>query len=438
MEIKFILKIVPQVFKMKHQLLLVIFCFTFILQSCGQGAIKVISIDKKGDFIIPPNIRSILTCKGNLKSKYYDFVIRINNLDSNYNQCLNNISKADICEGEFLTISGEPTDNITPTEVKAPYCFIKSNSTSIEIKIHFHKIFHNPTDSDIAKACQQLSHELLTQISQLETTHSWAPSISQNIIEKVFELIPIAQEASLARYIYVNNQSNSSAFILLNPKLSLELDLTNKREVVVGGTTEFKYQWTGLTSFNFKRDEDGKVKQNDFAHFPNSSKPNNLLIDNNIYLISSFADIASSNQLKDKPYVAYFQPTPKRNNGPKSDQGPYFITDDKELLIGNSFLVHFTSAELSTLTFANLDFTKSDTYTKTIFGERNSAKVFFTIFVNNSAYQVQINSTLSDLTWIPENAKIYRKFGKLYKPIKLYNNSADIKLLPFDQIIFKP
>jgi hypothetical protein len=405
MEIKYLSTIVVQIFKMKRHLLLFIFCSTFILQSCGQRAIKIISIDKKGDFIIPPNIRSILTCKGNLRSKYYDFIIRINNLNLNYNQCLKNISNAEICEGESLTISGEPADNIAPTEAKAPYCYIKSNSTSIEIKIHFHKIFHNPTESDIAKACQQLSYELITQISQLETTHSWAPSISQNIIEKVFELIPIAEEASLARYIYVNNPSNSSSFILFNPKLSLELDLTNKREVVVGGSTEFKYQWNGLTSFNFKRDENGKVKQNDFAHFPNTSKPDNLLIDNNIYLISSFADIASSNQLKDKPYVAYFQPTPKRNNGPKSDQGPYFISDDKELLIGNSFLVHLTSAELSTLTFANLDFTKSDSFTKSIFGERNSAKVFFTIFVNNSAYQVQINSRLSDLTWIPENAK---------------------------------
>jgi hypothetical protein len=87
-------------------------------------------------------------------------------------------------------------------------------------------------------------------------------------------LIPIPQEASLARYAFKSDTKHS--FVLLNPKIWLEVDATERSRVEWKdkngaitqpdgiATNEWQMNYYGKSLIKFYRDKDGMFKQSPF------------------------------------------------------------------------------------------------------------------------------------------------------------------------------
>jgi len=432
---------------MKHSLLVIFLCLGIYIVAFGQVAYRIKTYDKKGEFILPPTIKSISTCKGNLKSKYYDFIITINNLNSNYNQCINNISKAKLGDLKILTLEGEQNDNFDASETKTPYCYITSTSTRIVIKIHFHKIFHSLTESNTVKACEQLTAELLSQISQIETKHTWAPSISQNIVQKIFELIPIPQKASLSRYGYFNNPLYS--IFLLNPNMVLKCDYTSNIQNPLDVNSELM-NWEGVNKLSFYRDDLGKIKQVPYLNLDRTKLPTNMIgtvnhpSDNDpqfkvtYYNIAGSADLELSAKITNSKYIALYQSILKSNNLAESlgseDLNDCCVSEydcNSQIVLGESLNAIFAPSYFCRGGIPSYE-------NVAVYGERSSIVAFVTIYIDNSPILVPFGTTIKQLkshVYLLENFKLLRIYNGSLSIIKTNHPiKDDIILLANDHL----
>src|SRR5690606_15105547 len=250
--------------------------------------------------------------------------------------------------------------------------------------------------------------------------------LSQDIVEKVIELIPIPQEASLTRYVAQIDEDKSS--VLLNAKIKLKVDAVEKIDTKNG----WQFNLVGSTFVLINRNKDGKIIQTPFIEFTGKF-PNNDMNNKNEILQASTADIQFSNKLEDCPYVFLFQNNFKPNNSYPSMGSTDCKNTDNDAIACNTILSHFKSHQLST----ENNISNNSSY-QSSFGTTNLITPIITIVTNHQPYDIPLNTNLGQLrTQKPMylHMKMYRLHNGGYKRIK--HPSNNLILLPNDKIISK-
>lgn len=283
-------------------------------------------------------------------------------------------------------------------------------------------------NAKFAGLSQDLSKEIAA--NEFGAGFGWPATVSQLILDKVWEAIPTPTKASRSRYLYASQDRYYT--ILLSRFFTLKVDAVAK--VADGGG--YRYEKTGDYTMAVAWDDEGKIRQDKLSNRDGpTTRPNNLLISSSkTYLLAAFSDIQSSETLKDLPYVFLFHPLIKRDVKPTSSVGPYtrLPSDDDSPIVGNSVLLHLTSDELRTA-----DLTKGGlpgNYVNSVFGPRNPVEVLITVTINGLPTLEPLNTRVGDLPFLPEKFKLYRKYRSGYRRVK--GSLDDVILLPNDQIVY--
>ncbi|HMG67040.1 MAG TPA: hypothetical protein VK588_05105 [Chitinophagaceae bacterium] len=428
--------------------------FALLFSSCSSY--KIVSTPK-GDFIQSPDCKLRMTRAGSPKDNYQYIIFY--NVTDRYELSVNNLNNAIAWSGNTDYFASDDKDHaqiadkidvhkmkkaisrstlplsINAQAITTPaYKSATLDSNSIYfIQFDYNNLLSPGTSLEIDNNFKSLSRNLYQEISSNEDEHGfkWAVTLSQNLVGKIWEEIPIPQTSSLYRYYYNKNDNNST--IVLDPSFTLKVDQV--RKVLNDNKNGYYYLKIGDYDVNFSRNEMGFSVQNKLVSRDGPSpRPNNHFADNT-YLISSFSDIQNSEELKKRPYIVLFDPLIKRNSKPQSDTGLYnnLPGDDQTISIGNSVLLNLMATEFSTLDFSAI--TSPAKYINSVFGLRSPVKLEITVYINSEPFRVQLNSTIKDIqNRLPEKIQLYRKFGKGYE--KVAGDLSNLILLPNDQIKF--
>jgi len=301
------------------------------------------------------------------------------------------------------------------------------------LQIDYGSIIDGKTELEIRERFFEIAKDLLIQFQKREGSgvdgFGWPTSISQDVVEKVFELIPIPNQSSLLRY--VAQIDNDKSFVLLNPKIKLKVDAIEK----VKDGSNWYFNLLGTTIITINRDDNGKIIQNPFHKFQVKGMPSNQ-VNAKTVLQSSTEDIQLSESLRDCPFIFLWQNNLKHNNKTSSPGG--CVNSETDLINCNSQLWHFD--DLSS--FYTTDGTKDldYNYVKYIssYGYRNLIIPVIDITVNGNLIQCPLGLNLNQLRnqlAIPLSFKIYRFWNGKYVKIQA-NNLNNLILLPNDKIIF--
>lgn len=383
------------------------------------------------EFLIPPYANLKIGPDGSIPKRFHIQHIFITGLSGDYYTSLAALNHAVY---QHLRANGSPAATETPNSqnLKNNYGTIYHNSTSLWIYIDYVQLLTPKLSEDsLIQRYLDLAADLTAKIASAGAG-KWPQGIAQKIVQQIFALIPIPQKVSLKRFCYAQNPNDT--FILLDPSFKLEIDQSEKVEKLVGNVKQFYYDWQGIKQLSYTRSSSGKIIQNGFAYFPESRLPDNKIDDQNIYQLSSFADIQNSNVLKNKEFIALYHPAMKRNNKPKSGEGLYATVPnaDEDWLTGNAFLVHLDAGELDMLHLDHPGFKKSDTFIKSIFGYRNSIGILITVFVNGIPRDIPFGTTPIELSDFLPNAKLRRVYQDSYEKVK--GDISKVFLLPNDRL----
>jgi len=261
---------------------------------------------------------------------------------------------------------------------------------------------------------------------------SWAPSISQDIVEKVFDMIPLSGEASLSRY--VSRSDDQKSYVLLNPKIILRVDTVERDEK----KESWNYRLLGTVDIKINRDKNGFLTQNSFFQDRNV-RPTNLLPNGNLknfVLQAGTGDIQFSQSLKTTPYIFLYQINLKHNSK-STNTGGCLQTDDDNRINCNSQLWHFDN--LTTLASnEGLDLDLDAAKYSSSFGFRNLINPMVEIWIREGRVQIPLRTSflqLSNQSPIPFSAKIYRLWRGEYHRVK-GDDLGSLILLPGDRITF--
>ena len=421
---------------------------------------------------MPPKTKlageGIFNCRRNLDfkttSKFrYQYVI-IENLSSDYFSCLQHIDRAiylhekdqaTVLLREKYKITGAPKP--VGTSGFASYYSSADNSDyqtnqliNIAIEVDLDMLLSN--EASYVPNYNLLSADLVTTLSRLENVLS--PSISGDIKEKVFETVPIPQNASLSRYSVSIDDSRS--VVLLNQKIILKVDNVmffydpNGQKEFDG----FNYFLSGQTTFSFYRDQNGKLKQSAFLKLDENRTPN-FLPNNSIvsptdklnHIQSSSVDIQLSSITKKKFYGLY-QNFLKRNND-KSSKGVRVDNIDDNLYRGGSILL-FSDDPNDIISFprGNTANTVQSTFCngKLIYnsltqnpGCRTVITPMIPLFLSETPQFAILGSTTGQwlqMQAVPKkNLRLFRIYNGVLKKVKGWNDNTF--LLPGDKISTK-
>ena len=516
-------------------------CSILFFQCCGQSNYRVEQLGDKGTFIYPPHSHLKLESKklesgctfqyiyiDSIKMKngtYYsvlDELISGKNteyftssssieeicFDTQCSGCDNKKSKQLVLTSskfkikkrkpnanttKYYTKSGsdlkeDHNDNCGITEgsgtnFKVKYSF---DQKALLLQIDYGNIINNHTPDEIKNSFFELSKNLLLEFSKHEknqtASYDWFTSISQNLVEKIFERIPIPQEASLARFGL--RQETSFSLLPLNPKIHLRVDhstlydsrtsddVTNthlyldylktlldtndtdpeKKSPIVQvplernkikdmlQTNSWRFQFTGqsIISYTKFQDSNGDVffKFDPFLgntfnrigatnKFPNSSTR---------YLASSI-DIDFTTEVNKSKYFLLFQKYLRGNNNislPEDDD--YYQCCRRNPNRCNSLILF--RKDLSEL---NSDFDDCESISDfAIFGERNPIVPLILIEINSNKFFLPVGYTVFDLIsngYIKAAFTLKREFSGATKSFK--NPNLKTILLPGDVIKIK-
>lgn len=322
------------------------------------------------------------------------------------------------------------------------FCKIKYSydQKAFLLQIDYGSIIDGKTEPEIRDRFFEIAKDLLIEFQKREGKGSiekfgWPTSISQDIVEKVFELIPIPNQSSLLRYLAQIDHDKS--FVLLNPKIKLKVDAVEK----VKDGSNWYFNLLGTTIVTINRDNEGRIIQNPFHNFQVKGVPDNTAVDNpdgdpDIIHQASIEDVQLSETLRDKPFIFVYQNSFKANTKqlPVSNAVCKGTLDDR--LECNSILVHYS--DLSKFAEKNGDLSLTNAEYISSFGFRNLITPVIDIMINGNFIQCPLGISLNQLRnqmAIPASFKFYRFWnGKFVK-----HNSKNLNkliLLPNDKIIF--
>ncbi|MEA5461675.1 hypothetical protein VB796_21585 [Arcicella sp. LKC2W] len=410
--------------------ILILFLFTFN-KSYSQCSFRIKTLDFKNgsiDFILPPKSNLVLNEKGVFRKNLRYHSIEVENLNSNYYVSLSQLDKAIYCHTKKTKILDSKEGNISTV---TSFCRIQWKNSGFILEIDYNDFLDKSPDS-IKKLFEDLSKKLLVEFAKKEVQNTWATSICQNIIEKIFEVIPIPEEASLARYISEYDVSYGHSFILLNSKIKLRVDAVDIDTAINGN---WSYRLIGTSMISIYRDKWGRIIQNPFHNFQNKGMPDNLINnDGKIVLQASTEDIQLSNTLKECDYIFLYQNNLKKNNK-SSSPGGCNSSSETSTVNCNSQLWHFKKNSISQF-YLNDDLNFSSVNYISSFGLRNVIYPLIEIVVNNKYVSIPIGINFNQLKpqlSITNSTNIFRYWNGKYKKINLRNESI---LLPSDKIQF--
>lgn len=460
----------------KTSFLIVIYFFGTTLQNFGQGHFKIKSLnkalgieavnsDEKIEFIVPPSTHWGYKKNGIKKCIHKRFYyIEFFGLTKDYFGAVEELYETESWSGntDYFEEKKIPNHNRNKLNKKLKEeknsliesdslktlvsgkhfkCATLDNSKSVFfIQIEYETLLEGDRQQ-IIDNFNVFAQDLLIEISKQEEANEWAKSISQNLVEKVFELIPVSQEASLSRYLLAVNDTFS--FVLLNPKIGMMVD-HSERSMAKYDTngpifSSWQMNYLGQSLIRFYRDEEGVFKQTPFINTTNkqpNNDPENIIA--NSVLLSSSADIQLTEGIKCKKYIGVFQYSKVRNNNSEQVKAVY-LEDNVD---GNSQVLFFD--EFDTTFFKTLKNTNpSDSVDGEIFsatfGMRNIITPVIQIYINGERLTVPLNSTCNIIKQqgiIPclEKIKVYRLSAKGYGLVK--GPISNLKFLPNDKIEF--
>lgn len=485
----------------KSILLIVVFFFGFTAQFFGQGYYKTKNSRGIGQFIVPPDTYWGYKENGNKKCGYdrYYYVF-FYGLDKDYIKSISELDYADCSSGNIDYFDDEsklPKSNALSKKIKERNTaliqkanFKKSITTNLfqgghlahDNSVYFIQIDYNTLiDTNIVNTINnfnQLAKEILIEISGKEEEFNWPTSICQNLVEKVFELIPIPQEAALARYGLIQNSSFS--LLPLNPKIHLRVDhaslydsrtsddVTNtqlyldylkalidtndtapeknsktvqvplERERLQSAlqASSWRFQFTGqsIISYSKFQDNNGDVffKFDPFI----GSKYTKVGTDNDYpdasrKLLASSVDIEFTSILNNSKYLFLFQQYLRDNNSNSGTSGAIGRCCGENPLRCNSLIFYSDDMNLLSSNFKDCEIITN----YAIFGERSPIVPLILIEVNSNKLFIPFGYTVFDLIsngYIKAAFRLKREFSGTTRPFK--NPNLETLLLPGDVI----
>jgi len=321
---------------MKKSIFIILLFFGIVFQCYSQGKYKIKFTICKGEFIIPPKSHWGYKKNGEKKrghDQYY--YVMFYGLSKDYLKSISELYFTDYWSGntDYFEENKMPKHkksllnrkikqqgsklielkDFESTVDSLPFkCSpLDTNNSVYFIQIDYDALLKGIKPQQIDSNFFQLAKALLIEISGKEDGYGWPKSISQNLVEKLFELIPIPQEASLARYSFIKNDRYS--FVLLNPKILMMVDVTERVRTRWDGGIDLKYwqmNYYGQIPIRFFRGEKGKIIQTPFLNFSNKQLPSNSSSNpkiQNSTLQASSADIQLTSGLKDRNFLGLFQ-----------------------------------------------------------------------------------------------------------------------------------
>lgn len=321
-------------------LLLTLTLFSF--KAFGQDRFRVesfsLSTGEQVEFVLPPKSK-LKVERGDVVSKYQYHFVRVSNLSGDYPKQVAALNESKYYYSRH--IEGKDEEVAFDTAVKGcAACMIGylpadkgAKKEGFVLRIDYSHFLAILKSEDVVNAFGDMAVALLNHFSLEESSNGWPVTLSQNIVGKVFELLPVPQRASLLRYGV--NIGDKGTFILLNPGIVLKVDDVS---IVRPGTGGFHYQLSGETIIRTYRDSRGNIKQLPFIDYDKQTLPNNVMPDFGVLQASS-GDIQLSESLKGKPYIALYQKTFKRNNSNAND-GSCRRVEEMQGSKCNSMLLH--------------------------------------------------------------------------------------------------
>lgn len=477
---------------MKNIGILILILSGFLNHSYGQSSYQIKPFADKGDFIYPPHSKLKHSCKKTTVKKscryqyiyidslkmthgdYYSVVNLLNNAEyftSKYS--IDKICFDTECYGCYdnskgtvkpsfnktkrlpnsktitklqIELNKKIADNSIATGSKicdiitcnvGSFCKIKYSydQKAFLLQIDYGSIIDGQTEVVISDRFFEVAKDLLVEFNKREGTETngfgWPTSISQDVVEKVYEIIPTPNKASLSRYISQIN--NEKSFILLNPKISLKVDAV---EIITDESTgDWQYRLLNSNLITTTKDNSGNIIQNPFLHFEKSEA--NALPDNKFngkkILQASYGDIQLSSTLNKCPFIFLQQKSFKKNNINSSDAT--CAGYERNMFECNSILLHFDNLGSFYDAGNNLiDESKAEYLSS--FGFRNLITPQINIILNSHFLGIPLNTTFNQLKHqqnLPYSFTILRLWKGKYVKVKLINTS-EIILLPADII----
>ena len=402
----------------------------------------------------------------------YQYVL-IKGINSNYFTSIQALKKATLIQKNLFSSSVKSVKkkyqlNSNGTIGAFVTYYISSNCDNVLFQINYEKLLND------FKNFYQYKKELFEGVSDLEETysktpHPWAQSITQDIVQKIYELTPIPEKSALDQYLVFIDDFKSS--VILNPKVWIAVDNVEKVNSKIfnsgednGVRTEYNKFWNynlnGQTIIKFYRDNDGNLSQSPFLRFsiqdPHILPTNILNSDNNPdpkknepyagNLLASSADIQLSANIKGSKFIYLFQDDFKANN---QKSGSKDLSADNSFTSENSVLLFYDKIDSKFIDA--IDTKNPDPYSISgckygVFGMRNLITPIVPVYVNNLLQTVVLNSTVNiakQQGLIPDLHKliISRIYNGYYKKILVTKKNIllieNCLILPGDSFKFK-
>ena len=442
---------------MKFNISITCLIFINIFLSCSYRSYNLVETGKYGTILYAPKTTSLFKefkegdkgskLESELRDKNRFQYIYIENLikdSSNYISVVNSLDEAKyfFSRNNFKDLSNNKYYKMVSGNESIPlgnYLNIKySNNSKFLLQINYGDLFKsNYSTKGIDSIFFDIAKKLLIEFSKREgkiepneqERFGWPATISQNIVEKIFELIPIPQEKSLARYLF--HQSPNKSFVLLNTNIKLMVDAV---QLIDNDDGIWMFNYIGNSKIPLYRDTSGKFIQIPFLDLKGKLPNNNVDENGKFILKASSADIQLSHSLNESSnYIFLYQNGLKESNENQGGDTNCKNTQRNQLEC-NSVLKYYNTPsfkiENDEIELGNADYTSS-------FGFRNLINPMITVAINGNYVDVPLNLRLSSLLLNfnnPKKVNIFRIHNGKYRKVKL--NEYSIILLPNDKILF--
>ncbi len=446
---------------LKSEGLLIWLVSVLLLSSCSVSHYEIISAGSKGDFIQSPSVALKLKPDNTPKNKYYYVIFY--GISNKYQETIDGLSKCESWSGntDYFPNNNQPKLEKKLNSQKTGHLFYVFNIVSTkatyssatlnrEKNIYFLQFDYNTLTQGAATTVtnnfNQLANDLLVEVAGMEGTASnnWVVSTCQNMVESIWELVPIPQTASLGRFAYKVNDKESS--VLLSPKIAIKVDHQNIYSAKASSSIpdKWNYNLEYQSIITFYKADDGSIKQSPFLNIEKNTAidlPSNSPIDKydaSENLQTSSADLQLSANTNKQNFICLFQNYMKSNIYSSEGTSDMTINKNDDLYIGNSVLLLNKKLDLL--------LARDNSNVKATFGSgqllyhkysRTLITPVIYVFVNGNLVPIILGSTIGMLNQyynIGTDFSCHRQFkGKYYK-MKSWNSNT--LLLPGDKISF--
>ena len=428
----------------------------------GNGDCEPSNKINEVEFLYPP--KSNLKFKnGSLRSNYQYHFVRIENLSGDYIDSLARIDEARYEHDDDDEMDDEQNEGgyeSVCNNASCEFAKIKLLEKGIVFRLDYKDFFNaNNSGESIRQSFNRMTLSLLEYLAR-KGEKRWADTICQNIVEKIFEHIPIPNESSLSRFGF--QSSNKRTVLLLSPKITLKVDTALKTE---GNNNDgFKYAAVGQFFVEiFRRQTATTVlpRNRTFMNVTPNSYPLNQYPGEEdggelVTLLANSGDIDLSKSVNNYKYAAFYEGIFKRNNGCNSNELNVLSAEQRALAVRNGNCNSDSTDKIylrnSYLLFSNdigqfysdddSDLPPNPTsgapVVRAVYGERNLITPMISISINKQITRVPVSTQFSDLLQSGQavkNSRLFRVYnGKYVKISGLLDDISRIILLPGDRI----